>query len=109
MAGCNVICVPMLVGYQQALKGNVLHLSRYYPAYQMDQETTPIDRMLEAKEAAKGHLRYVYMGNMPPGVDKNTYCPQCSETIVNREKKVTVENLVNNRCRRCGEKIAIIL
>ncbi|SHJ93241.1 pyruvate formate lyase activating enzyme [Geosporobacter subterraneus DSM 17957] len=86
-----------------------LHLSRYYPAYQMDQEPTPIDRMLEAKEAAKGHLRYVYMGNMPPGADKNTYCPQCSETIVNREKKVTVENLVNNRCRRCGEEIAIIL
>lgn len=46
---------------------------------------------------------------MPPGVDRNTYCPQCSETIVNREKKVTVKNLVNNRCHRCGEKIAIIL
>ncbi len=85
-----------------------LHLSRYYPAYQMDREPTPIRAMLEAKEAAQQHLSYVYLGNIA-GEDRNTYCPRCKETIVSRETNVKVENLVDHQCSSCGRKIAILL
>ncbi|AOT71212.1 AmmeMemoRadiSam system radical SAM enzyme [Geosporobacter ferrireducens] len=85
-----------------------LHLSRYYPNYQMDREATPISRIYEAKEIAEQYLRYVYVGNVP-GADRNTYCPRCKEIIVDRETHVKVEHLADNQCNRCGEKIAIIL
>ena len=40
-----------------------LHLSRYFPRYKMDIPPTPRATMEKAKEAARRHLQYVYLGN----------------------------------------------
>lgn len=45
-------------------KDIVLHLSRYYPAYKMNNPPTKIETMLKAKKYAKKYLRNVYIGNV---------------------------------------------
>ncbi len=41
-----------------------LHLSRYFPNYQLDKPPTPKERLLQAYEVAKEYLDYVYLGNV---------------------------------------------
>ena len=42
-----------------------LHLSRYFPQYQMtDRPPTPLNTLMELKKIADRHLRYVYLGNV---------------------------------------------
>lgn len=42
-----------------------LHLSRYFPHYEMaDRPPTPLDTLLELKRIASRHLKYVYLGNV---------------------------------------------
>ena len=40
-----------------------LHLSRYFPCYNMDIAPTPIDTLKRAERIAKEKLKYVYIGN----------------------------------------------
>ena len=42
-----------------------LHLSRYYPAYKMQIPPTDPMTLLELKNVALKHLKYVYIGNVP--------------------------------------------
>jgi len=41
-----------------------LHLSRYFPCYQMDLSPTPVESLKRAERIAKEKLKYVYLGNM---------------------------------------------
>ncbi len=41
-----------------------LHLSRYFPCYQMDLPPTPIPTLKMAERIAKAKLKYVYLGNI---------------------------------------------
>jgi pyruvate formate lyase activating enzyme len=42
-----------------------LHLSRYFPQYQMtDRPATPVNTLVELKKIADRHLNYVYLGNV---------------------------------------------
>ncbi len=42
-----------------------LHLSRYFPKYEMtDRPPTPLDTLLELKRIAGRRLNYVYLGNV---------------------------------------------
>lgn len=42
-----------------------LHLSRYFPQYQMtDRPATPVNTLMDLKKAAGRHLKYVYLGNV---------------------------------------------
>ncbi len=42
-----------------------LHLSRYFPNYEMkDRPPTPVKTLSELKHAAEKHLKYVYLGNV---------------------------------------------
>lgn len=43
----------------------VLHLSRYFPAYQMNLPPTPVNTLKRAREIAREHLNHVYLGNVP--------------------------------------------
>ena len=40
-----------------------LHLSRYFPCYNMDIEITPMETLKRAERIAKEKLKYVYIGN----------------------------------------------
>ena len=41
-----------------------LHLSRYFPRYEMTGEATPIDTLNRLKQIAERHLKYVFLGNV---------------------------------------------
>ncbi|MFH2138620.1 MAG: AmmeMemoRadiSam system radical SAM enzyme [Candidatus Omnitrophota bacterium] len=41
-----------------------LHLSRYFPCYELTQPPTPIETLEKAGELAKKKLKYVYLGNV---------------------------------------------
>lgn len=85
-----------------------LHLSRYYPAYKSDIPPTDADTIMKAKEIAESYLKYVYIGNVP-GVDSNTYCPDCGELLVERSGYRTRSLITSPQCPSCKAKINIIL
>ena len=41
-----------------------LHINRYFPNYQFSAPQTPKETLLELKQVAERHLRYVYVGNV---------------------------------------------
>lgn len=85
-----------------------LHLSRYYPSYKFNEPSTPIDKVMKCVEEARKSLNYVYPGNIP-GVDTNTYCPECGNLIIDRngyDAKILIDS---NVCSCCGKTINIVL
>lgn len=84
-----------------------LHLSRYFPAYKMKIPPTKVETLMEARNIAKKYLDYVYLGNLW-GVDNNTYCPKCYNTIVERYNKGEIMGLDNKSCNKCGGEINLI-
>lgn len=85
-----------------------LHLSRYYPAYHMERPATPLKVLEAAREAAREHLDYVYIGNVP-GIDNSTYCPGCGQKLVERGIYRARTLFEGENCSRCGMKADIIL
>lgn len=88
-------------------KATPLHLSKYFPAYKMKLPETTYDTLVRAKEIAKKYLDYVYIGNVW-GIDNNTYCPNCTNQLINRYDRGEVKGIKDNRCVKCGEKINIL-
>jgi len=84
-----------------------LHLSRYFPNYEMDKPATKIEVMFEDREIAKQHLNYVYIGNVP-GIDNSTYCPKCGYKVIERDGLHIQVNSNGVACVQCGYKINII-
>lgn len=84
-----------------------LHLTRYYPAYKMENPPTRVETLYKANEIAKKYLKYVYIGNVI-NIDRNTYCPECGSIIVKRDTDIRVVGLKDNECPTCGYKINII-
>lgn len=84
-----------------------LHLTKYYPAYNMRLPETSYDALIKAREVAKKHLNYVYIGNVI-GVDNNTYCPNCSNMLIDRYITGKIVGIVDNKCSKCKRKINII-
>lgn len=84
-----------------------LHLSKYHPVYKMKIPETKNEVLIKAKEIAKKYLDHVYIGNVW-GVDDNTYCPNCNNTLVYRYSNPEVIGIENGKCNKCGEKSNII-
>lgn len=100
--------IDCLAGYISSVDKNIpLHLSRYFPRYKLSNEATPISTLLSARDTARKHLNYVYVGNVWEA-DSNTYCPSCGETLVVRDNNVSIEGLLDGKCRHCGEPIPIV-
>lgn len=82
-----------------------LHLSRYHPAYKLDNPPTDLELMKKAYRTAKEYLDHVYLGNTIIENTADTFCSKCGEKLIKR-KTYNVENrLEKNRCRNCGEKL----
>ena len=81
-----------------------LHLSRYFPNYQLDKPATPVATLERAYQIAKEYLKYVYLGNT--GSTNDTRCPDCDERLIERNGYRT-KVLVENECPKCGRKIGI--
>ncbi|MEG0372018.1 MAG: AmmeMemoRadiSam system radical SAM enzyme [Clostridium sp.] len=85
-----------------------LHLSRYFPRYNMYNEATKIEKITAAQNEANKYLKYVYIGNVE-SVDNNTYCPKCNALLVNRNGYSVEVHINEGKCNVCKEKINIII
>lgn len=85
-----------------------LHISRYHPAYKFTAPATDIDRIVRLSEVAKEKLDYVYIGNVG-GVDNSTYCPKCSNLIVERDYYKSIVRNKSDICENCGSKLNILI
>ena len=82
-----------------------LHLTRYFPNYQLAVPPTPVSTLERSFLVARQSLNYVYIGNTG-GEGVNTNCPQCGYTVIDRLK--VISSLNNKSCPRCGCNIAIV-
>ncbi len=86
-----------------------LHFSRFYPAYKLKNLSfTPENILIKARETAmKAGIKYVYIGNVPGSAADSTYCPKCKKIVIERKGfNVLTNNIINGRCKYCGEKIS---
>ena len=64
------------------------HVTAFHKDYKMtDPDNTPPETLLRAAEIGRNAgLRFVYAGNLPGMVEnlENTYCPNCSELLIER-------------------------
>jgi len=95
--------IEAIAGFLAALDPGIpFHLSAYYPQYRYTLPPTPSDRLRALAEAARKHLRYVYLGNIG-AEEANTVCRECANVLVRRHGyQVRVEGLRGGRCARCG-------
>ena len=86
-------------------KDTVLHLSRYFPTYKLDIESTPLKKLFELFDIAKSELYHVYLGNINTDKGKNTYCSKCGNLIIKRTGYNT--NICGidkkGKCTECGQ------
>lgn len=88
-----------------------LHISRYFPAYQLDVPATPVAMMERFHELACRKLRWVYSGNISDEKTESSWCPDCKALLIKRDRYST--ELVNlekdGKCSRCGTSHPFIL
>jgi pyruvate formate lyase activating enzyme len=90
-------------------KNTVLHLSRYFPNYKMKRNETPHDTMMNLFHIAEQFLNYVYIGNMINTEGNNTYCPNCGELLIIRNRYMSrLIGITNSKCDKCNLKIPIV-
>lgn len=86
-----------------------LHFTRFHPDYKMlNYPSTPVSTVENLRKIAISEgLKYVFVGNVPPGnAGENTYCPKCKKILINRLGFGVVENNVSDgKCKFCGQKI----
>ena len=84
------------------------HVSRFHPNYKMyDRGATPQSSLRSAYELGrKAGLRYVYVGNMPGAHLEDTYCPSCSQAVIERWGfQIRKKHLRDGKCLHCGAVI----
>lgn len=89
-----------------------LHFTRFFPQYQM-QELPPTEiKYLEKahKIARDAGMKYVYIGNVPTADGENTYCPECGETVIQRNGFSVMSDKIKEtrKCPRCKADIDIV-
>ena len=85
-----------------------LHFSAFYPCYKLDDlQPTPESILIKAMDTAKkAGLKYVYIGNVQTKDGETTFCPKCKKSLIKREGfSVTENNIKNNKCEYCKEKV----
>jgi pyruvate formate lyase activating enzyme len=93
---------------ENGFKNTPIHFDRFYPMYKLEQlAPTPVDVLNNAVRLAEGEgLNYVYTGNMPGNEKSDTICPSCKSVVVVRQGyRITVNNITNGKCNKCGSKI----
>lgn len=88
-----------------------LHLSRYFPQYKTDLPATSIKELEALFGLAKQHLKYVYLGNVDDEERSSTFCPQCGNLLVTRNRYSTKIKGLNQTksCKNCGTSIKIVI
>jgi len=87
------------------------HVTAYHQDYKMTgEESTPLSSLFRAAEIGlKEGLHFVYAGNRPGQTRnfENTYCPSCSELLIERRGFHVIQNrIVDGTCFKCKAGIA---
>lgn len=84
-----------------------LHLSRYFPMYKRNDQSTSQEALDRLFDIASEKLDYVYMGNTYSQKGQNTECPVCGTIVTMRSGYNT--RLVNldkkGKCTSCGNPV----
>jgi pyruvate formate lyase activating enzyme len=84
-----------------------LHLSRYFPMYKRNEQSTAQETLDKLFDIASGKLDYVYMGNTYSHKGQNTECPVCGTIVTMRSGYNT--RLINlnkdGKCTSCGNPV----
>jgi len=84
------------------------HVSRFYPQYKT-QDLPPTDVAALRKVRQIGideGLSYVYTGNVPGDLGEKTFCPDCSELLIDRVGYTIKRNAVEQGlCPKCGHRV----
>jgi len=88
-------------------KETVLHLSRYFPAYQMTIPATSKKLLRELYEIALNYLPFTYIGNISDENTSDTRCPACGNVLIERKGYVVKKKGVNETgdCLQCGKHV----
>src|SRR5581483_10364570 len=84
------------------------HVTAFHPDYKMEGNdwTRAAQLNLSYEIGKKAGLRYVYSGNRPGdvGTTENTYCPSCSELLIERRGFKVVRNSMSpsRKCPKCS-------
>jgi pyruvate formate lyase activating enzyme len=85
----------------------VLHISRYFPQFQMSIPPTSFKKMELLFHIAKSKLNYVYLGNVSESNSQNTFCPSCKSLLLKRNGFYTSNEGLdrNGLCQKCQSQI----
>jgi pyruvate formate lyase activating enzyme len=89
-------------------KDTPLHLSAYHPDYKYSIHATAPLSLRALADAARRHLRYVYVGNL--GAEEcDTACADCGNVLVRRRGySVQVTGVRHGMCSACGAAAPIV-
>jgi pyruvate formate lyase activating enzyme len=85
-----------------------LHFTAFHPDFKMkDKDRTPEKTLTTARKIAlEMGIKYCYVGNVYNSEGQTTYCPNCNEKLIKRSWHAILSNNLNdNNCTKCGEKI----
>jgi pyruvate formate lyase activating enzyme len=84
-----------------------LHLSKYFPRFEMNQYPTPAELLFELYDLAKSILNHVYIGNLATELHSNTFCPQCRKTLIKRTYYHITNKAIdsNGNCSNCKHAV----
>jgi pyruvate formate lyase activating enzyme len=84
-----------------------LHLSRYFPNFELENKATPLNKLLEFYELATHYLHYVYLGNVAVDEGRITTCPDCGNKLIERVGYSTYKKGLDSKgkCRKCGKQV----
>jgi len=87
-------------------KDTILHVSRYFPRYKLNNPPTPLQTLQRFLEFARDRIRYVYPGNTPQ-LESHTYCPDCGAILIQRNMYLTSIVGIGDEgfCKYCSYKI----
>jgi pyruvate formate lyase activating enzyme len=86
------------------------HVTAFHQDYRMlDRNNTGVKSLHRAAMIGRERgLQFVYAGNLPGMVEKleNTYCPECSTLLIEREGfRVVSNSLSDGKCPKCSKRI----
>jgi pyruvate formate lyase activating enzyme len=90
-------------------KDTALHISRYFPRFRMNTESTSLQTLNKMAELASKSLSYVYLGNTAGEYYQDTICPGCGSLMIKRNGYQTsrIGISIKGNCSYCGHIIAI--
>ncbi len=85
----------------------VLHISRYFPNYQMSHAPTSPSILSYMYDKARSKLPYTYLGNIILPGTSDTFCHKCNAKVIVRQAyRTNIPGLnQNGNCRQCGQAI----